>query len=1706
MYRVPYPFDPPRSTYPFDPLRSNALCDVNETLAQPNNAMRVLIPTAAPFYQKGFSVTDNGRPMVEGVDYYFTHRYVTGTHQTAQRIYGSIWIVNTNCKGPYALKYHTLGGDYTATPAQIAAYMPQMKHPNLDYWEMVIGDKFFPPVDIQFDRDAFIWEPQLIAAIDNVTTAIANKDEHKNALSQLIACIADITDKDMIASVWAAHIASKGPVHGETHYDAEALHKDGIAQNTLSFESMGLDEITEYILGALDFSWITVDKFPLMEQRVLAGEMALVDGLSCLSYRNSAGVLTPVITLHQGAGIIAATNDVLINADIDGNGGPVTITVGGNVLKVNTSGHGRDDKQITLNGVPFVTTQSLFESPAFANRVSAGDVSHVDTNDVKLTGTGKPASPLSATAKFPMASRVTLGLSKLYQTGSNDVNGGISQKAVTDLRDQIANLLPQSRKISGKPLTGDIDFTAAEFGLGLVPNVADLDYPVAPQYIDTLAGVKAPVTHTHNFSNVVLPIADKTKFGITKIGNMETNATLSALDGGAAAAFLDDVNSGVRTVDSFLPNGALEMVRYSPDGYLTAPVNGQYSGGGQNVTYPTFYGEFENDDTFVFLRNGSDIDGNGVFYSYCTFNQDGSIAEYVPTAIEYTPNLNGETVTAVLSGSNGVFLLKTSGGVRLVVTDGTMRVSHHSTCLIANSGLTIPNDAHVTTVGDEVWLIVPTFNATYARFQIYTAKLSDILANNTITLTAKTMTGTDLFGVSQTATTTFRFATTGYVATNTPTANALAYLSDVYATLVINPNGTVIAVEQQGDFVRIAFEFNVYVWTADSATNPSFPMRSATLRVSCTINRLTGATVVKGTGYPVEVARTAIGDGTLPTVSRLAAPSLPLSSSYICRNRDKTMAYSVNQANATIYPVIYNGESTSPDYFDQIDAAAAMFKMLGNGVKSAGIHADVLNGPMYGWGELGANRAFCNISGGKPVLLTYATSSGYAMSGLGSGTRKEITGDLVNQLANMVYVYNGSSEAIAGTVVNSKDGLAYASLSDVTPGTPVSVTAAAFLAANAAVKALNLFDVSLLVTEYGELLVPTDPNLPAVYLYSWIQWDDATKSRREAHNRMFEVTLPNRTGSINQITLGAGYGSQATTNAVVDASFPVSILGNFQIGLLSDGNLAYIMNSRFGINRSKSTQAFSRIAVYDPVNKAWQYTSVVTVTDQTPTGWCYNKTLGTFVLSATANREELYAMVRGNTLATLKSGSTTQKLLQVEKPSTVWNVNFTDKVFGYMNGRGVIYPIKTLDLTAVTPSYKNRTFYLYATSASAGIGDYMASLTLLDDTASRILIGTAVTGNYGIVSLSCNARTRLLSYRELEKHEARRNVHNYDSFTKANAGLAKVANKPAQTALRYPADAATYTNWKRFIHKPTAPIIVLNAVDTNWTVTGGNVRRSATTAEFRGFTSLNEVGDYTFSACFTTLDAVKTETALVLAMWDDGNHQHTLTAVRSNDGLDRGVDDGGTYRRFAVYYDYGLPTCKLVTSVYNDGPIADAANLNWRITATRSNNTFSVSTSPIITGSLPGKGILAASGSFTLDDLPELEIFKDTNTYGYAVRGGRVDITVENDAYEDPLNNYATVEAVYNELYWGTAPLLSGVTTDTGIIPLPAGYAATDVFTILVPFAKQSNYSNVPIKSITVSMNESSRAVTAQYGLIDGSTKPIQVEYYVLVRPKVRPY
>lgn len=1692
-----------QTTYPFDPLRSNAACVVKETLAQPTNAKRVLFPTAAPFYQKGFTVTDNGRPMVEGIDFYFTHRYVTGTHQTAQRIYGSIWIVNPDCVGPYALTYNTLGGNYLIDATRRAAYIATMGHPNTDYWEQVMGeDRFFPPVDIQFDRDAFIWEPQLIEAIDNVATAIANKDEHKNALSQLISCIADISDKDMIASVWNAHLHSTGVKHGETHFDAGALHKNGIAQNTLSFESMDLTQITDYILGALDFSWITVDKFPLMEKRRLLGAMYLRDNLACLSYRNPAGKLVPVITFDKGIFTAMVPNNVLINGDIDSNGGDVRIIVGNNTLRVNGSGNAQDDSQITLNGVPFITTDTLYSSPAFASQVDAPDVSYANNSDVSFSGTGKTDSPLSATANFPIASDVALGLAKLSQVGDVSRGVGISQKAVTDLRDEIADLLPDTRTINGKRLNANVPFTAADIGLAYAPNVSDANYPASIQHVDALAG-KSPANHTHEFSAVTLPIADTTKFGITELGNTETNPTGSALDGGTASSFLSDVDQGAYSVDDMLPNGALEMVRYSPDGYISAPVNGLFLGTGQNPTYPTFYGEFENDGTFVFLRNGLDVDGSGVFYSSCTFNEDGSIADIVPTSVAYTPNgLSGETAIAALSGNNGCFLLKTSAGYRIVVTDGTMRVSHHHSCLIANVGLTIPVDTLTAIVGDEVWLVIPTFTASYARFQIYTVKLATVMASTEVTLTAKAMTGPDLYTVGQTATTTFRFASSVITTTG---SQSLLMASDTLATTVINSHGTTIALEQQGDYVRLMFEITYYAWTADDALKTAYPLRVATFQLGATVNRLTNAVVAKtNVQLPVSVTRTQIGDGVRPTVSQLAAPSLPLSNAYLCRNRDRVMALATNQNAASIYPVVYNGDSVSPDYYDQIDVDTVKFKMLGNGVPCMGPHADALAGPMYGWGELGGKQAFVKRSNHNPILVTYDTTSDYATPGLGAVSRTDLTNEQVDQFANMLYV--GSSETIAGCVVNSKTGLAYSTLSGTTPGGQVTVTAAAFLSVNAAVKAMNLFTVDWLIEEYGELIIPTDPTLPAVYLYSWLQWDDSTKTRKEAHNRMFDVTLANRTGVISQITLGAGYGGASMINAVVDVSYPTSFLGNWQIGTLDDGNLVYIMNSRFTANRSRQPQSTSRIAIYNPTAKAWQYTSVITVTDQVPSGWCYNKTLGAFVLSGSTNREELYAMVRGKTMATIKTGTTTQNILQFEKPANPWLVSFTEKVFGYMNGRGVLYPVKSIDLSKVTASYKSRTFYLYATSASAGVGDYTASLTLLDDTASRILIGTVVTGNYGIVALQCNARTRLLSFRELEDHAANHIVHGFEEFTKSNIGLSKVANKPAQSALVYPTPASQYANWWIFTHQPTDPYFVLNAIWDGWSYSGSNWSRSTLSSKFTGVVSDKAVGDYTLSACFTTTDATKTETALVLAMFDDGNEQHTLTLVRSNSDLDRGVGDTESYRRCGVYYDYGLPTCKLIKLIYNDGPIADAVDLNWRVKAVRSGDMFTVYTSPIISGSLPGKGNTVATGTFTLNDLPELAIFKDTNRYGYAVRGGRVSITVENDAYSDPLNNYATVAAVYDELYWGANVTLSGVTTDTGTVPLPAGHSASDTFTVLVPFSKPTNTTGSPIKSFLVKMDDATRKVTALATLANGVTKAIPVEYYVMVLPKARSY
>lgn len=134
---------------------------------------RVVVPTHAPFYYTSLVVKQNGKELKENVHYYVSHRYHRGIHQTARLCYGSIWIIDKSLGGTIELDYHPLGIN-SATAQEITAERTRNANEtptDLD-WEEVVGEKYFPPVNIIFDRDEWRGEGEVIDALNSLADAI----------------------------------------------------------------------------------------------------------------------------------------------------------------------------------------------------------------------------------------------------------------------------------------------------------------------------------------------------------------------------------------------------------------------------------------------------------------------------------------------------------------------------------------------------------------------------------------------------------------------------------------------------------------------------------------------------------------------------------------------------------------------------------------------------------------------------------------------------------------------------------------------------------------------------------------------------------------------------------------------------------------------------------------------------------------------------------------------------------------------------------------------------------------------------------------------------------------------------------------------------------------------------------------------------------------------------------------------------------------------------------------------------------------------------------------------------------------------------------------------------------------------------------------------------------------------------------------------
>lgn len=169
--------------YAFDPtgvLAANKIAGEQQVLTAANyRDFHFVVPTYGPFFADGavvkFRALDNSvRTLTEGIDFYFTHWFISASRACAKPIYGSISLLDLELTGVVVLDYQTLGGDWLQNTAKITEILgDQLHNPRTTAFDQVIDMPYsFPVIDHPWDLADLTGATELVAQLNDIAVAI----------------------------------------------------------------------------------------------------------------------------------------------------------------------------------------------------------------------------------------------------------------------------------------------------------------------------------------------------------------------------------------------------------------------------------------------------------------------------------------------------------------------------------------------------------------------------------------------------------------------------------------------------------------------------------------------------------------------------------------------------------------------------------------------------------------------------------------------------------------------------------------------------------------------------------------------------------------------------------------------------------------------------------------------------------------------------------------------------------------------------------------------------------------------------------------------------------------------------------------------------------------------------------------------------------------------------------------------------------------------------------------------------------------------------------------------------------------------------------------------------------------------------------------------------------------------------------------------
>lgn len=562
----------PQYDYNFDPhaaLPENLILGEEHKITKAGKT-RVIVPKFAPFFFKDFILRRGSEVLVEGVDYYLCITYREATHRFGQLVYGGIWLIDDNRTGTFRVDYRTVGAQYVQKQAVIDKYLKdELTDPQMADWVDLMGTSLFiPPVEIKFDRPAFIDEQALSAGIRTLGDVIAAKDPKEDELYLFLDAWLLELERVVHSSNMIPHLTNYSNPHETRWFHADALKVDGVAVDAAKAYGKTLAQLTTYV-NERGITQAHLDAYiKLRGNNLVTGNLLLRDGAMLIE---GVGTGTDFMLSHEfGNATTDALKGISITSDSALAGGKKsTLEAGTNKLEVVSSGGVQDKNGLRLNGQPVVHKGNLTDHLPTAGEYVV-NLRTQNTINLTFTGKGTTSSPLKVAAVIPDASVSDIGLGKITDAVSTSTTLAISEYAVGVVGKDLNNKVPKTRKINGKELKRNVIVTVSDIELGNVSNLPDSELPITSKHLTLIDGL-APVEHEHSFADFNVPNATESVWGLATIAASLTPPSRTSV---APVALVHDLffraESAMASITDRVPKDLLDLSMYG--GYGTTPI------------------------------------------------------------------------------------------------------------------------------------------------------------------------------------------------------------------------------------------------------------------------------------------------------------------------------------------------------------------------------------------------------------------------------------------------------------------------------------------------------------------------------------------------------------------------------------------------------------------------------------------------------------------------------------------------------------------------------------------------------------------------------------------------------------------------------------------------------------------------------------------------------------------------------------------------------------------------------------------------------------------------------------------------------------------------------------------------------------------------------------------------------------------------------